>query len=100
MAGGEWIKEMIVNLTMDPKNKKRQAYRTLDSDLDYDIQTRSMNWPLFGGMGWGGGGVKRRFTSHHAITICHSQRFPGPDSRKTEINKATQKFLIMSTGKL
>ena len=56
MAGGEWIKEMIVNLTMDPKNKKRQAYRTLDSDLDYDIQTRSMNWPLFGGRGWGGGG--------------------------------------------
>ena len=41
---------MIMNLTMDPKNKKkRHADRTFDndSDSDYEIRTKTMNWPRF-----------------------------------------------------
>ena len=38
---------MKMNITMDPKNKKRRADRTFDndSDSDYEIRTRTMNWP-------------------------------------------------------
>ena len=40
---------MKMNITMDPKNKKRRADRTFDndSDSDYEIRTMTMNWPRF-----------------------------------------------------
>ena len=41
---------MKMNITMDPKNKKkRHADRTFynDSDSDYEIRTKTMNWPHF-----------------------------------------------------
>ena len=40
---------MKKNITMDPKNKKRHADRTFDndSDSDYQIRTKKMNWPRF-----------------------------------------------------
>ena len=40
---------MIMNITMDPKSKKRRADRTSDndSDSDYEIRTKTMNWPRF-----------------------------------------------------
>ena len=39
---------MIMNITMDPKNKKRRADRTFyDSDSDYETRTMTMNWPRF-----------------------------------------------------
>ena len=40
---------MKMNITMDPKNKKRRADRTFynDSDSDYEIRTKTMNWPRF-----------------------------------------------------
>ena len=39
---------MKINITMDPKNKKRRADRTFyDSDSDYETRTMTMNWPRF-----------------------------------------------------
>ena len=39
---------MIMNITMDPKNKKRRVDRTFyDSDSDYETRTMTMNWPRF-----------------------------------------------------
>ena len=39
---------MIMNITMDPKNKKRCADRTFyDSDSDCETRTMTMNWPRF-----------------------------------------------------
>ena len=40
---------MKMNITIDPKNKKRHADRTFDndSDSDYEIRTKTMNWPCF-----------------------------------------------------
>ena len=40
---------MKMNITMDPKNKKRCADRTFynDSDSDYEVRTKTMNWPHF-----------------------------------------------------
>ena len=39
---------MIINITMDPKNKKRRADRTFyDLDSDYETRTMTMNWPRF-----------------------------------------------------
>ena len=39
---------MKMNITMDPKNKKRRADRTFyDSDSDYETRTMTMNWPRF-----------------------------------------------------
>ena len=40
---------MKMNITMDPKNKKRRADRTFynDSDSDYETRTVTMNWPRF-----------------------------------------------------
>ena len=42
---------MKMNITLDPKNKKqkRRADRTFDndSDSDYEIRTKTMNWPRF-----------------------------------------------------
>ena len=38
-----------MNITVDPKNKKRRADRTSDndSDSDYETRTMTMNWPRF-----------------------------------------------------
>ena len=40
---------MKMNITMDPKNKKRREDRTFynDSDSDYETRTMTMNWPRF-----------------------------------------------------
>ena len=39
---------MKMNITMDPKNKKRRADRIFyDSDPDYETRTMTMNWPRF-----------------------------------------------------
>ena len=40
---------MKMNITMDPKNKKRRADRTFgnDSDSNYKIRIQTMNWPQF-----------------------------------------------------
>ena len=38
---------MKMNITMDPKNKKRRADRTFDNDSDCEIRTKTMNWPRF-----------------------------------------------------
>ena len=40
---------MKMNITMDPKNKKRRPDRTFynDSDSDYEIRTKTINWPCF-----------------------------------------------------
>ena len=37
---------MKINITMDPKNKKRLADRTF-YDSDYETRTMTMNWPRF-----------------------------------------------------
>ena len=38
---------MKMNITMDPKNKKRRADRTFYNDSDWDYETMTMNWPRF-----------------------------------------------------